>query len=277
MLDSTGAAAIRGPFLVDAHVHFHRCFDERMFLELAARKFYAAANDLEMTPELTGILLLAESAGADWFSEIRASVGSTRADGWEVGGTEESYSVFLTRGDRSLLLVAGHQIKTREHIEVLALGTESRVADGLPFPRTVGEVFRVGATPVAPWGFGKWLPPRGGIVREAIVAADHRGLILGDIHGRPLPSREPSLFRLAVRMGVPILAGSDPLALPADIACVASYGSVVEGRIDPLRPMESLRLTWRQSRIGFATFGSRQGIMPFLARQIRLRARRRLR
>jgi hypothetical protein len=36
-------------------------------------------------------------------------------------------------------------------------------------------------------------------------------------------------------------------------------------------------LTWRQSRIGFATFGSRQGIMPFLARQIRLRARRRLR
>ena len=113
-------------------------------------------------------------------------------------------------------------------------------------------------------------------MREAIATAEHPGLLLGDIHGRPVLSREPSLFRLAVRMGVPILAGSDPLALPADVACVGSYGSVVEGRIDPLKPMESLRLAWRRSRAGFITFGSRQRIMPFLARQIRLRARERL-
>ncbi len=244
-----------------------------MFLELAARKFCAAASDLEMAPELTGILLLAESAGVDWFSEVRASIGSAFGDGWEVTGTEESFSVFLTRGDRSLLLVAGYQIKTRERIEVLALGTESRVADELPFLRTVREVFRVGATPVVPWGFGKWLPPRGAIVRQAVASDEFRGLILGDIHGRPRPSREPSLFRLAERLGVPILSGSDPLALPADVARVGSYGSVVEGRIDPLRPMESLRLAWRQARAGFSTFGTRQTIMPFLARQIRLRAR----
>jgi hypothetical protein len=276
MSDSARAAAIRGPFLVDAHVHFHRCFEERTFLELAARKFCAAASDLEMAPELTGILLLAESAGVDWFSEVGSSVGSEFADGWKVTGTEESFSLFLNRGDRSLLLVAGYQIKTMERIEVLALGTESRVVDELPFPRTVGEVFRVGATPVVPWGFGKWLPPRGSIVREAIAADEYQGLILGDIHGRPIPSRQPSLFRLAARMGVPILAGSDPLALPADVARVGSYGSVVEGRIDPLRPMESLRLAWRQSQAGFSTFGRRQRIMPFISRQIRLRTRGRL-
>jgi hypothetical protein len=247
-----------------------------MFLELAARKFCTAASDLAMVPELTGILLLAESAGDDWFSEVRASVGSTFADGWEVAGTEEPFSVFLSRRDQSLLLVAGHQIRTRERIEVLALGAESRVADELPFPRTVGEVLRVGAMPVVPWGFGKWLPPRGGVVREAITADERRGLILGDIHGRPVPSREPSLFRLAVRMGVPILAGSDPLPFAADVACVGSYGSVVEGAIDPLRPMETLRLAWSQGSADFGTFGSRQRIVPFLARQTRLRAHGRL-
>ena len=72
-------------------------------------------------------------------------------------------------------------------------------------------------------------------------------------------------------MGLPVLSGSDPLAFPADVARVGSYGSVVEGRIDPLRPMESLRLAWSQSRAGFSTFGTRQTIVPFLARQVRLR------
>jgi len=242
-----------------------------MFLELAVRKFCAAASDLEMAPELTGILLLAESAGVNWFSEVGASIDSEFADGWEVTGTEESFSVFLTRGDRSLLLVAGYQVKTRERIEVLALGTESRVADELPFLETVREVFRVGATPVVPWGFGKWLPPRGAIVRQAVASDECRGLFMGDIHGRPRLSRRPSLFRLAEGRGLPVLSGSDPLAFPADVARVGSYGSVVEGRIDPLRPMESLRLAWSQSRAGFSTFGTRQTIVPFLARQVRLR------
>lgn len=273
MSSATGAAPIPGPFLVDGHVHFHRCFEERMFLELAVSKFCAAASDLAMVPELTGILLLAESVEADWFAEVSTAVGCAFAGGWNVTGTEEPFSLFLTRGDQRLLLVAGRQIRTRERIEVLALGTESRVADDLPFRPTIEEVFRIGATPVVPWGFGKWLPPRGAMVRQAIASEGNRGLILGDIYGRPKRSRRPSLFRLAEKLGVPILCGSDPLPLPPDVDSVGSYGSVVEGHIDPLRPMESLRMAWSQRPAGFRTFGAQQPIMAFLARQIRFRAR----
>ena len=134
----------------------------------------------------------------------------------------------VTDRDDRLLLFAGRQIATAEGLEILSLVNDREVPDALPFPEAAARVLDTGGIPVLPWAPGKWSGSRHAIVRQAIVSLAPRGLLLCDSSIRPAFFPEPSLFHLARRLGVPIVAGTDPFPVAGEETLAGSYGSLLE-------------------------------------------------
>jgi hypothetical protein len=246
--------------LVDSHVHFHACYDLPAFLDGALRNFRKAGAG-------TGHLLLTESAGAHWFRRWRD--GLNAGGGWRFEPTreEESLRVLNGSGDR-MVLVAGRQIVARERLEVLALGRDLELPDGLPLVETLERVRESGALPVLPWGFGKWWGRRGMVVAETLERDGE--LFLGDNGGRL--GLDPVLFRRARRLGVRVLPGSDPLPFARHAGLVGSYGFVLPQAVDLDRPAEILLRHIRESGQPRA-FGRRAGLPRFLRDQVGMQLR----
>ena len=261
------------PLLVDAHVHFHHCFDQGRFLEAALANFRRGAAELGLERGFLGCLLLAESADAHWFERLRT--GGTEG-AWSFESAEEPSTIVARREDRGerLLVIAGRQVRTREGLEILALASPEEFPNGLPFGDALARVRWSGAVPVLPWGFGKWWFYRGGLVEAVIRRPEPKWILLGDNAGRPRAGGTPRLFREAAAQGIPVLPGSDPLPLPEHETRAGSYGFVVESGLDERRPAEGLRRWLRglsgQPRI----FGGCESLARFCRDQTRLRLRR---
>lgn len=260
-------------FLVDAHVHLHRCFDDAVVLDDARTNFERGAARLGDGRGGVGWLLLAEATGEDAFARLRARGASGR---WAIRPTAEACSLLAEHEDGALLvLVAGRQIVSAEGIEVLALGTTAPQPDGRLLADTLCAVRVAGALPVLPWGFGKWLGRRGRLVEAQIRRAHPGQLFLGDNGGRPAWSRRPRLFRLAEARGIAVLPGSDPLPLPQEISKVARYGLVAEVPFDHEAPFAPLRRYLRELDGSPRSFGALERLAPFLHRQVAMQIRKR--
>ena len=263
--------------LVDAHVHIHRCFDTAALFGRAADNFRCSALPSGGEPQFTGALLLAESAGVDRFQELERVAGKPSLDGWRGRSTADEEALIVTRGQDRLVVVEGFQVTTAERLEILALATRSRIADGLPWLETIRRVSETGAITVLAWGFGKWWFHRGALVHDALELGRLNGMFLGDNGGRPRLGSPPALFALAERTGVNILAGSDPLPFGHEIDRVGSYGSILEGKLDAQTPARSLKRLLMDAGVTPETFGRLQGFPGFLGCQARLRLPRKFR
>ena len=219
-------------FLVDAHVHVQRCFDEGVFFDSALANLKGVDGGRLGGLDWLGCLLLTETAGADVFAGLKVRTG-TCAGAWRFRPTAEDCSLIACReGEQPLVLVAGRQIVSAERIEVLALGATAALPDGKTLAQTLAMVRAAGALAVLPWGFGKWLGRRGRLVAEQIAAARPGDLFPGDNGGRLALSLRPRLFALAEARGLAVLPGSDPLPLPQEVAKVARYGFVLQAPFD---------------------------------------------
>jgi len=228
-------------FLVDSHVHVHRCFDEGVFFDSALANVRALDGERGGGLDRIGCLLLTESAGEDVFSGLRSRVRAGEGD-WQFRPTEEACSLIACReGEGSLVVVAGRQIVSAEQVEVLALGTTAMLPDGRPLAQTLVAVRAAGALPALPWGFGKWLGRRGRLVAQQIAGARPGELFLGDNGGRLALSPRPRLFALAEARGLAILPGSDPLPFAPEVAKVARYGFVLQVPFDAAAPFAAIR------------------------------------
>jgi hypothetical protein len=257
-VDSSSSVA-----LVDSHVHFHACYDLPAFLDGALRNFRDARN----AAVETGYLLLTESAGAHWFRRWRD--GLNIGGGWRFEPTQEDESLLaMSETGERLILVAGRQTVARERLEVLALGRDLELPDGLPLVETLERVRESGALPVLPWGFGKWWGWRGSVVAEAL--GQDGELFLGDNGGRLGP--EPALFRQARKLGIRLLPGSDPLPFSRHMGLAGSYGFVLPHAVDTDRPAETLLRRIRESGQPRA-FGRRAGLSRFLRDQVGMQLR----
>lgn len=245
--------------LVDSHVHFHPCYGLSAFLDGALRNFRKAGTG-------TGYLLLTESAGAHWFRRWRDGL---KTEDWRFEPTMEEESLRARNGiGEGLVLVAGRQIVTRERLEVLALGKDLELRDGLPLHEILERVRESGALPVLPWGFGKWWGRRGAVVSEALRQDGE--LFLGDNGGRLGP--DPALFRQARKLGVRVLPGSDPLPFARHAGLAGSYGFTLPHAVDFERPAETLLRRIRESSQPRA-FGRRAGLPRFLRDQVGMQLR----
>jgi hypothetical protein len=261
--------------LVDAHVHVHPCFEDAAFLDSAVENFRQGAAQVGVPGPYAGCLLLTEAGDSRWFRHLREG-GQGGSGAWAFEATEEDCSLVARRvsGER-LFLIAGRQIASREGIEVLALGRDADILDGLNLAETLDRVRATGALPVLPWGFGKWWLRRGSLVEEAFRRRNGDELFLGDNAGRLDMTGAPRLFQESRSQGVPVLPGSDPLPFPEHCSRAGSYGFVLSGPLDEARPaacvLRAIRRLKGQPRI----FGRRAGLPSFLRDQAAIQWRRR--
>jgi hypothetical protein len=263
--------------LVDAHVHVHDCFDERVFFDSALANLEVAASRRGNGHGWLGCILFTESAGRDVFADLK---GRTRApaDAWRFRATAEDCSLIACRdGEESLVLVAGRQIVSTEHIEVLALGATATLPDGQTLIETLAAVRAVGALPVLPWGFGKWLGIRGRLVAGQIATGRPGELFLGDNGGRPAMFPRPRLFARAEARGLAVLPGSDPLPFAREVAKAARYGFVLEGPFDAAAPFAAIRRVLTGLSASPEPFGRLERWSTFVHRQIAMQLGKRRR
>lgn len=263
----TGGAPI---LVLDAHAHFHACYDAGTFLDTAARRLARAAAGRPATL----YLLLAGVRGRDPLEGWRGSPPGCRA--WSLASTAEEDALLASRRDGgTLVLVRGRQIACAEGIEVLAFGGEPGAGDGEPFEEVVAAALRRSRIVVVPWGFGKWRGERGAAVLAALRRHGDR-VHLGDTAGRPPFDPGRAVFARAGGHAARRLFGSDPLPFPDHAAMVARCGTIVPGRTDPVRPLASLAAALEAART-FVPFGEGPGLLRFTRDQFRLRVRRPLR
>jgi len=201
-----------------------------------------------------------------------------RIGDWTIDTTGESISCIARRADDPpLVLVAGRQIVTAEGLEILALAAPGPFADGLPIEAGINAVRKAGGIAVLPWGFGKWWGSRGRTIDHCLAEAEPGTLFLGDNGGRLAMASPPRQFAIAERQGIMILPGSDPLPLAAEREAVARYGFVLDAPQEalPQRPAEWLKEQLATLVKQPRSFGRRQALMPFMARQVAMQWRKR--
>lgn len=264
------------PILVDAHVHFHPCFEPASFLDSAEANFSAAAAGLGLSGPVPGLLLFTESHGDEFFTYFAEQPEGRGPGGWSFRPTQEPVSLQAVRsGTTRLIVVAGRQVATADGLEVLALLCNARFADNRPIDETLESVRDSGALAAIPWGFGKWRGGRGSLLARVMAEASPASFFLGDNGGRPRLGRRPAPFRLAGRLGIRILPGSDPLPFPDHARRVGSYGCLLRGPLDAERPAAALKELLSVRATEPAPYGRSQSALPFLRNQVAMQRRKR--
>jgi len=263
--------------VADAHVHVHDCYEPARSFAAAWAQLSAAARG----EAFHAALLLSESAGEDFFGRARALAARGEPLGnWRIEATGEAESLSASRGDARLYLIAGRQIACAEDLEVLALATPERMADGEPIRDVLRWARDAGALPVIPWGAGKWLFARGALLHALLLESRGSELYLGDESGRPGLWPTPRLLAEGAALGVRNLPGTDPLPFPHESERAGSFGFRMRlsdaMRFDAGRPAASLRAAVRAGA-PIEPFGSLERPLRFLRNQVAMQLRKRRR
>jgi len=248
---------------VDAHVHI---YEPSRALEALAQ---AAQNVRRRSGLGRGVLLLTESAGFRVFDELAARA----APGGPVEATSESNALWFRNGAADLLIIAGRQLVSGEGVEILALGERAASPDGAPLDEMVDGLLARDLLVVAPWGVGKWLGRRKGLVQNLVAT---RPVHLGDNGGRPAVWPSP-LFAAAKGRGLNVLPGSDVLPIPGRASGIASFGFVVEAPWDAAKPAHALLSALKTPNTKMRRYGDLRGVPAFIADQLQLRLQKRRR
>ena len=248
---------------VDGHVHFHDLKRVAATLDAAATNFAALSPNGRA---IRGVLLLTQAAGEHVFERLDA--GAARG-GWRFEPVAaEPETVLAVKNGIAIAIVCGRQVKSRNGLEVLALGTCREFADGREIEQTIADVRGSGAMAVIPWGFGKWLGARGTRVRSVLDANGERALAVGDNGGRLAIWGVPTLVRESERRGFRVVPGTDPFPFGGDYRRVGAFGFMAEVDIDPAAPWGSLRDWLESSPSSLECFGAACGPVRFLVNQV---------
>lgn len=269
-----GPAGPPAAWLVDAHVHLHDCFSLANSFSAAAGHFREAIRQGGLSDISVGCLLLAENQGEALFRRLQHHPQPPVGGGWSLRPTNEGMSLLACHdGQPRFALVAGHQVRTAERLEVLSLGISEPLPDGLSLESSIERTDLERGLAIIPWGFGKWWFGRGARLDRLVRDPDAPPFFLGDNGGRPQHLPESPLLRRAARRGIWNLPGSDPLPLPGEVARPGGYGFVVSAAPDLERPFAQIR----DAVIGFRAqpplFGRCAGLLHFVRAQAALRRR----
>jgi len=223
--------------LLDAHVHVYPFYDLARFLDAAVANMpfpapgdelrdlaleRSKADDFPNRPLFRRVLALAERHDCHFFRDLLAG-GVPLPPPWRVSEAFPD-GVTVVRGDLpdapALTFLPGRQIVPRERIELCAFGADAPVPDGLSADETFDAILAADAIPLLNWAPGKWLFKRARVISRLLE--HRRPLVLADTSLRPLGWPTPLAFRRARRLGIPVLAGSDPLPVPGEESLVGS-------------------------------------------------------
>lgn len=258
-------------FPVDGHVHFHQLAAVGPTLDAAARNFCAASG---RTHGLIGTLLLTQAGTERVFEALRAAPA---ADSWALApAREEPETLIAHRGDISIAVVCGRQVRAADGLEVLALGTLATFPDGLPFREAIEAVRKSGALTVLPWGFGKWLGERGQRVARALDEFGPDVLLVGDNGSRLALAGLPALLRAAGDKGFRMLPGTDPFPFAGGYRRVGRFGFFAESEPRETAPWNALRAWLLARRVSPQPYGRATGALTFVFNQVGIQVYNRL-
>jgi hypothetical protein len=212
------------------------------------------------------MLLLTQAAGERVFEQL---VGGTERGGWRLERVAaEPETVLASKHDVAIAIVCGRQVKSRNGLEVLALGTCREFPDGREIEEAITEVRESGAMAVIPWGFGKWLGERGTRVRTVLDANGESAVSVGDNGGRLAVWGVPALVRDSERRGFRVVPGTDPFPFGGDYRRVGAFGFLAEADIELAAPWRSLRAWLESSPRSPRCFGAACGPVRFFVNQV---------
>lgn len=212
-------------WVADAHVHVYPAHDPGVLLRAAVDNL----SPWKARPDDRLALFLTERTGCRFFASLQAGEVPW-PEGWDQHPGDEPNTLWVKPSDReAVLVVAGRQVVTDQRLEVLCLGVDGPVEDGMDVSRTIRRVLDDGGLPVLPWSPGKWQGARGDPVRAAVEEGGPDTLWVGDILMRPRGWPEPAPLRLARKRGLGILPGTDPLPMAGEERLVGRYGFRVAG------------------------------------------------
>lgn len=267
---------------IDAHGHFHSCFDAHTLLEQAHSNLSAAATRASDGPQSACVLFVLSTSAenGNGFYRLRTVLEQRTHDrgawdkDWRVQDTEERSSICLTsRRGAPLVMISGRQITSRECLEVLALGTRQTFEQGQSIETLIRKIDQAGALSVLPWGVGKWLGKRGQLVEDLIENRTLPRFFLGDNANRPTFWSRPSQFRRAEEQGIKNLPGSDPLPFPGEVRRVGRFGALLEGALDLEKPVQHLKQLLMDPSITLCPFGHEETPFRFIRNQLKMQLR----
>jgi hypothetical protein len=245
---------------IDTHVHLYPFHDVSRVLEVAHRNLSRIAPGADRL-----VICLTERAGSNRYEALAR--GELAPRGWKIAATPERALLLATARDgRTVDVLAGRQIIAAERIEVLALGADLWLDDGLPAQEVIARIRDAGAVPVLPWGLGKWWGVRGGVVKNLIAAFRPGDLALGDTYLLPALALRPALLRWGQAHGYRVLAGTDPLAKPGEEDLVGRYGVLADVSMEGELSAQSLIRLLGDPAIPLQTIGRRGSLADTLRR-----------
>lgn len=227
--------------ILDAHVHVYPFYDEGVLLKSAVENL----SRLATAEDQIGIALT-EREGVNVFGKW---ADGKVPDGWTVEQKEEPTLLLTSPEGKSLLVFAGRQIACREKVEILGIGTQVPVPDGVPCESAIISIENDDGIPILSWGVGKWVFPRSMVVKRLLEDYPVAELVVCDTSLRPTFWPQPKCMRDGY---LPVLCGSDPLPQPGEEVQAGRYacGIRMEWPVeDPARALiGGIRLGFLEAR-----------------------------
>lgn len=257
----------------DGHFHLYPCHEPASAIRSLIRNLglmAKSASGFEPDQDVFKIAFLTESKQYDYFHKILKNELDFRMIDLQVAAGPEEHCVSLgNQMKQELCLVAGRQIVTREKLEILGLGMEEIVPDGLSAEDAVERVMAADGLPVLAFSPGKWLFKRGKIALK-LAERYQKSLLIGDSALRPIGWGEPDIMRRARENNIAVLAGSDPLPLPGEEKYAGCYGFIYQGPFNTARPLTALKEILAVKPQTILSSGRRHSLLNFADKLCRL-------
>ena len=219
--------------VVDSHAHFHPHYALDEFLTGAYRNLAKAAQGVCAAQPFSAVLFVAgiKTHALESIKEL------PRSRRWQLLSTAETNSILAqTTEGHQISMVLGHQVISKEGLEVLGFAPHGTVPGGLEADQIIARIMSSGGIAIIPWGFGKWMGQRKSVVIR-LVETWHNNFSIGDNGGRSLFFSSPAIFKKARQKGIRILPGSDPLPLTGEKRRVGTCGFCIDDRLDLDAPL----------------------------------------
>lgn len=255
----------------DFHVHFYPSYDLDQAIASAYENFTKGPHFITVNDEkLRYCIFLTERFDCHFFKAFCEGKELLKNPKYRVTIHEEDSSIEIKRESfPALYIFPGRQIVTQEKLELLCLGADPEIADGLPFEEAFALVKAQGGIPVINWAPGKWFFSRGQLVKKILASKTPQDLFLCDTTLRPSFWLEPLIMKQARQLGYHVLAGTDPLPYPGEEKIIGSYGLILNGGFNPNQPLSSARTLIQESISSAKFYGRRSGPLDFFLRYVR--------
>lgn len=257
-------------WVLDAHAHVYPGFESGHFLDAAARNFGLAPRKLGVPARSEACLLVLETRHTVAFADLPAWAAGARE--WDLVPTGEGDSLIATcRGEPAMAMIRGHQLRTREGLELLLFGGTAVPPDDDTMVASLRYAADHGAAIIIPWSFGKWLARRGRTIERLLRDRDEPRFHVGDTGNRPSLFPTPRLLERARRGSIAVLPGSDPLPVRFHAGRAASSALFLACQPDLDHPLRQLTLLVRSLSGQPPAYRGADPLWRFLIAQMMLR------